>query len=126
MIVAVVGSRTMTDAAWLAHVLNQCRSVWGAFTVISGGARGADALALAWARERDQPFRLYAARWGKYGKRAGPLRNRRMVEDAQVVVAFWDGQSAGTASTIAIAKELNRPVYVYPLERAYALPGGKP
>lgn len=116
MKVAVVGSRTMADEKYLDAVLDRCRSIWGAFTVLSGGARGADTLALGWARERNLPFKLFAANWGKYGRRAGPLRNPAMVEAADAVVAFWDGVSPGTRSTIEIAKELKRPVYIYPLE----------
>lgn len=47
--------------------------------------------------------------WG----RAAFARNRYIVEDADVVVAFWDGVSKGTKNTIDIAEELERRVELY-------------
>ena len=35
----------------------------------------------------------------KYGKRAGILRNRDIVDAADIVVAFWDGKSPGTKNS---------------------------
>ena len=36
---------------------------------------------------------------------AGHKRNKQMVEEADALIAFWDGESTGTLSTINYAKE---------------------
>jgi len=52
------------------------------------------------------------ADWQQYGRRAGAIRNRRIVAAASRVVAFWDGASKGTSITIDMARELGKPVEV--------------
>lgn len=49
-------------------------------TVIAGGAAGADALYKRWAAERRLPFLPFPADWKGLGRKAGPMRNQRMVE----------------------------------------------
>jgi YspA, cpYpsA-related SLOG family len=58
--------------------------------IISGGARGADALAIEWAREQDIRHEVYAADWVSYGRKAGPIRNQQMIDEVSpdIVVAF--------------------------------------
>lgn len=48
---------------------------------------------------------LFRAEWGKYGKSAGPRRNKDMAEFAASfprpsLVAFWNGRSPGTKNMI--------------------------
>ena len=50
---------------------------------------------------------------GKYGKRAGLIRNEKIVENSSVIVAFWDGESKGTFHTIQLAKKFNKDIYIY-------------
>lgn len=81
--------------------------------VCSGGATGIDSIAEWWAKRHKIEFVAYPARWDRFGKKAGIIRNREMVEFADVVIAFWNGRSKGTLSTIEYAKELNVPCYVH-------------
>ncbi|HEV7258956.1 MAG TPA: SLOG family protein [Bosea sp. (in: a-proteobacteria)] len=69
-----------------------------------GDATGADALAAAWAEGRKIPFQIYAADWQAQGKAAGPLRNRRMLEEEvpSAVIAFPG--SKGTRNMCDIAE----------------------
>jgi hypothetical protein len=50
--------------------------------------------------------------WNKYGKSAGFVRNKLIIENADIVFAFWDGESKGTLISINIAKELNKKLYI--------------
>ena len=75
----------------------------GPFVVISGGAKGADSLAADWAREHGQALQVYPADWATYGRSAGPIRNREIVEHADRLIAFWDGISPGTRSVVRLA-----------------------
>ena len=73
--------------------------------VIHGGARGADQLAGAWAKERKVEFRKYPAQWNRYGKSAGFRRNEQMLneENPDLVIAFPGGN--GTAHMVRIARQ---------------------
>jgi hypothetical protein len=47
------------------------------------------------------------------GKKAGPVRNQQIVDKADVVIAFWNGDSRGTKSTIEITKKSNKLLKIY-------------
>lgn len=81
-------------------------------SVISGGANGADYLALKWAAKKWIPFEAYPAEWNKYGKRAGYIRNKQMLDEGKpdLVVAFPGGK--GTAMMVKLAKEAGVEVQV--------------
>ena len=78
--------------------------------LISGHARGADQLAEQWAKENRIPARLFPADWDKYGKRAGYLRNVKMLEEGNpdLVVAFPGGK--GTNMMVSIAESADIPI----------------
>ena len=73
--------------------------------IVSGTARGADALGEQHANEHNLPIKQFPADWDKYGKRAGYLRNNQMADYADYLVAFWDGKPKGTSLMINLAKE---------------------
>ena len=64
--------------------------------IVSGTARGADQLGERYAVEKGFPILRFPADWLQYGKAAGPIRNRQMTDNADALIAFWDGQSKGT------------------------------
>jgi len=80
--------------------------------IVSGGAYGADALAERFAREKGIPTIIFKPDWDKYGKSAGFKRNILIVNEADVVVAFWDGFSKGTKNSIELAEKSKKPVIV--------------
>ena len=56
----------------------------------------------------------YCADWKEHGKAAGPIRNQRMIEDADMLVAFpGHGYSRGTRDCIKRAKAKGIPVIVF-------------
>lgn len=56
--------------------------------------------------------------YGKFDARAGPRRNGEMAEYANALVAFWDGDSNGTADMIDQAREAGLHVQVFRLDNA--------
>ena len=89
-------------------------------TIISGHARGADALGEQFAKEFRLPLVLFPADWDKNGKSAGYARNVDMAKFATeeptaqgILIAFWDGQSKGTGHMIEIAKKRGLEVVVH-------------
>lgn len=83
------------------------------FTLVHGGARGADALSHAWAtmRKDNVTVRVYEADWKTHGRAAGPIRNKLMLtsEQPHVIIAFKGGN--GTADMIRQAKKAGVDVY---------------
>ena len=110
MILAIVGSRTFQDYVLLCHVVEQVKG--NISVIVSGGAEGADTLAERYADEHGIAMKVYPANWALYGKSAGYRRNQTIVHNADAVIAFWDGNSAGTAHTIELARLAGVPVYV--------------
>jgi hypothetical protein len=80
--------------------------------VVHGGASGVDEAADFIARGLGFEVEVVPANWARYGRAAGPIRNREMVETCDHVVAFWDGQSKGTLSAIEAAEDLGVEVEV--------------
>jgi len=83
-----------------------------AVSIVSGMARGADALGARFAKENGVVLHEFPAHWDKYGKRAGFMRNSDMAKVADGLLAFWDGKSKGTANMIETMQKLNKPVHV--------------
>lgn len=114
MKLAVVGSRNFSDYAWMEQCLLRRFSVADIEAVISGGARGADALAARFAAAYHLPLIVVPADWKRHGRKAGPLRNTEIVSRSDTVAAFWDGFSRGTRDVIAKARLAGKRVEVFP------------
>jgi predicted Rossmann-fold nucleotide-binding protein len=80
--------------------------------IISGCAVGPDTLGAKWAFEHGQAVEKMPAEWGKFGKKAGMIRNRAMLESADAVICFHDGKSAGTKQMIEITKQSGKPIRI--------------
>ena len=81
--------------------------------VVSGTARGADTAGEDWAERHDVPVVKFPADWDTHGKGAGFIRNAAMANYADVLVAFWDGESRGTRHMIDTALKGGLDVHVY-------------
>jgi hypothetical protein len=104
----IAGSRGFNDYTMLADRLDQLlRRKEGIFdiVIVSGTAKGADQLGERYAKDRGYKVERYPADWDKYGKSAGYLRNAQMADNAEALVAFWDGESRGTRHMIDLAEE---------------------
>ena len=114
----IAGTRSFNDYELLRSVIAQlfmkrrCWTIDWNEEIVSGGAPGADTLAVRYATEADMPFKVFPADWKKYGRSAGPRRNRQMAEYADAAIVFWDGKSRGTQNMIQQMRELGKPVEV--------------
>jgi hypothetical protein len=115
--VAIVGSRSLSvsvEPVMRASVRRLFAVHGTALRIVSGGARGVDALAERIAQEETAHDALvFVAKWEIYGRAAGPLRNEKIVEAADMLVAFWDGASRGTAHSASLARAKGIPTHVY-------------
>lgn len=73
--------------------------------VLVGSTTGADELAIQWAIKNRVNYHYFQAEWGKYGKKAAPIRNERMIVEGKpdLVLAFPGG--LGTADCVRRAEE---------------------
>ena len=106
---AIIGSRTLPDFdkdTILRYIPPETTAI------ISGGARGIDALAKRIARELALDFLEIRPDYARYGKTAPLSRNAAIVSMADQVLAVWDFTSRGTAHVIAQCIERGVPVRV--------------
>lgn len=101
----VAGSRSFADRRRMWDDLDRMLSRrLPAVEIVSGGASGADALAVRYALSRGLPYRVFLADWDTYGLAAGPMRNELMALYGDALIVYWDGESRGTKSMIREAR----------------------
>lgn len=113
MNIGVVGSRTFNNYELLRD--NLCYYLYhheGKHTIVSGGAIGADSLAERFADEFNLEKLIFKPKWDLYGKSAGFRRNIQIIENSDIVFAFWDGKSKGAQHSINLAKEMSKSLYI--------------
>ena len=113
MKVLVCGGRDFNNPDWLSCTLGELSRGAGWTTIIEGGARGADRQAREWALANNLDVQTFDAEWHRHGKRAGPIRNQRMLEEGQpdLIVAFPGGH--GTADMVRRARQAGIEVHVF-------------
>lgn len=77
--------------------------------LIVGNARGVDIMAINYIMSLGSRythivpytlFRSYKPNWDKYGKAAGPINNKKMVDMCTKGAVIWDGVSKGTKNCL--------------------------
>ena len=104
-----MGSRNFTYKVLLENELNVIKEQ--VELIISGGALCADTFAENWAKENSIPTLIFKPDWKTYGRSAGVVRNKQIIESCDYCYAFWDCKSKGTEFSInycsKISKEIN-------------------
>ena len=103
--IAIIGSRSFNDYELVKSTLDPVKD--RIEFIVSGGARGADKLGEVYAEENNIKTKIYLPNWDEHGKAAGFIRNKQIVENADIIIIYWDGESKGSKSSINIAKKLN-------------------
>lgn len=81
--------------------------------IISGGARGIDTCAREYATAHGIKLTEFLPEYEKYGRSAPLKRNITIIENADLVLAFWDGTSRGTKFVIDNCHKLGVDVKVF-------------
>ena len=113
----VAGGRDFADYEKLSRVLFTLAEVDYAakeISIVSGMARGADALGTKFAKEHEVNLYEFPANWNKYGKSAGYRRNEEMGNFADGLLAFQcrEQPTPGTAHMIKYMQSLGKPVHI--------------
>lgn len=110
--VIIAGSRDFSDFQLLYAKCEEILESQTDIEIVSGTARGADKLGEHYASLKGHSVAKFPADWDKHGKAAGYVRNKEMAEYADMLIAFWDGESRGTGHMINLATEKGLNVHV--------------
>lgn len=99
MKLAIIGSRNIRNIDIFPHIPS------GVSLIISGGAKGIDTLAAAYAKKHDVKIVEILPDYKKHKKGAPIKRNSIIVDLADMILAFWDGKSKGTEYVINLCKK---------------------
>lgn len=107
MKVAVIGSRTL-EVKNLEEYLPRDTT-----EIVSGGALGIDSCAREYALSHNLIYTEFLPLYEKYGKAAPIVRNKEIVEYADMVIAFWNGESKGSQNVIDLCQKIQKKIIVY-------------
>lgn len=121
MNVAIIGSRSIKCSNFIETKLSELHKSLNFTLVISGGALGVDSIATNWAESNSIKTKTFKPDYSaSINKKMAPLlRNVTIVENSDLVIAFWDGKSRGTQHALGIAKKLNKRTMVIPISPSY-------
>ena len=112
----VCGGRDWTDKSYIDFLIRNLMITYNIAVVIEGGAKGVDALAKEVANKYKIPVREFPANWAKYGKAAGPIRNKQMIVEGKpdyvLAVHTHFEHSKGTKNMVGLAKKSSIPCWI--------------
>lgn len=113
--IAIVGSRKFNDFELLQKVVDGIINDLNLddVKIVSGGAKGTDSLAEQYAILKNFETIIFKPDWKRYGRGAGIVRNKQIVKNSDIVIAFWDAESKGAKSSIDFALKNNKKCFVY-------------
>lgn len=109
--IAIIGSRDFKNKTFLDEKMKEIQKEFPISQIISGGAKGADTIGVQWANKNDIETKVFYPDFKKH-KGAYHFRNRQIVKESDIIVAFWNGYSTGTKYTINYAKTLEKKVII--------------
>lgn len=111
MRIAIVGSRHFADPG---RVADYVKSLPPGTSIVTGSASGVDAAATKAARVKGIPVQVMPASFEELADSSKSAeRNQRLVDLCDVLVAFWDGSSKGTRTTVDRALDSGKEVHVF-------------
>ena len=110
MKVAVIGSRGLVVSNLQDYLPENVTGI------VSGGAKGIDSCAKQYALKSGLKYTEFLPEYEKYGRAAPLKRNIQIIEAADIVIAFWDGESRGTKFVIDKCAELKKECVVIRLK----------
>lgn len=119
--IGVIGSRTITDKALVYKHLDEMKQTTSLqgdqIVVLSGGAKGVDTLTQQWAKDNQVPFILFKPYFlvdsqAEYNPRHYFTRNKQIIDNSDMIIAFWDGTTKGTAWGMGYARKSKKTLMI--------------
>lgn len=115
MRVLITGSRS-----WIPYNIIQeaLEEVTGSHILVSGNCpQGADMLCEKAAQELGWGIELHPANWNHDGRKAGFVRNKKMVDsNPDICLGFIHNKSKGGSMTVKLSKQAHIPTIVYSID----------
>lgn len=114
MKIAIVGGRDFIDYEFMKNEIEKFlnENEISLSAIVSGGAKGADTLAEKFATEMGVEMIVFKPDFEKFGRGAALARNTQIVENSDIVFAFWDGKSKGTHDSIKKAEKFGKKLLI--------------
>ena len=113
MKLGIIGSRTFDNYIVLEEFIKNTLQVDKIELIVSGDAQGADKMGAFFAERNNIKTLIFPPDWDKHGKAAGFIRNKDIVNNSDIILAFWDGKSKGTRHSIGLAHKMKKTVIIY-------------
>lgn len=112
MKLAIIGSRGLKNFD-LNQYIDNIDTIEDITEIISGGANGVDTLAEEYADKQKISKHIIRPRYKKFGRAAPIHRNKKIINNADLVLVFWDNKSKGTKSSIEymVKNNINHIIY---------------
>ena len=111
MKVAIIGSRNLYVNDLQKFIPSETTEI------VSGGAKGIDTCAARYAISHNIKLTVFLPEYNRYGRAAPLKRNLKIIEYADLVIAFWDGKSKGTKYVIDNCKKQNIELIIHIKEK---------
>jgi len=105
MRVGIVGSKKFCDYLKFKLLLRRALRGIDVDSVVSGGAHGVDIMAARWAGECGFELIEFPPNWDRDGRAAVFVRNKKIVNNSDVLVAVWDMKSRDIKDAIKNARK---------------------
>ena len=110
MKLAIIGSRSITNKAIIWNIIDRYQFT----TLISGGAKGVDSIAEEYAATNNKDIIIHRPDYSLYGSpMAQFIRNSKIIEESNMVLAIHDGKSTGTQDSMNKTLALRRAMDVW-------------
>lgn len=100
MKLSIIGSRTIDDVDYINVIIKHTIEIYQISKIVSGGAKGPDTIGIQYAQNNNIPYEIFYPDWNLYGKSAGFIRNQNIIDNADVILVFYDGKSKSTLDSI--------------------------
>lgn len=108
---AVIGGRDFDDYELLKSFLDSIKMPID--LIVSGGCLNSpDILGEKYADDNCIEKLIFKPEWDKYGRSVAFVRNKLIIDNADIVIAFWDGKSKGTKHSLDYAKKKNKHIKI--------------
>ena len=112
MKVAIVGSRGLFVEDFTPYLPADTTEI------VSGGAKGIDGCAAAYAKANGLALTEFKPDYARFGKGAPLKRNLTIVDYADFVLIFWDGESRGSRFVMDACERSGKPRRVVRMEKS--------
>ena len=116
MKVAIIGSRGLAVKDFSPYLPKEVTEI------VSGGAVGIDRSARQYAKTHGLKLTEFLPDYEQHGRKAPLLRNLDIIDYSDLVLAFWDSRSRGTAFVIKKCHEQGKPIRIFVTKKEVSLP----